>query len=73
MKLNYPILSDPTGKTAAAYKIYNKKRKFSGRFTFFIGTDGKIKHVIKLKGKDINAHGKTIAKQLDKMGVKKKK
>jgi peroxiredoxin Q/BCP len=71
LKLNYPILSDPSGKVAKSYGIYNAKRGFSGRRTFFIGTNGKIVHIIK-KVKT-GTHGADIAKQLKKLGVKTKK
>ena len=45
LELDYPILSDPSGKTADDYGIYNKEKKFSARVTFIIGKDGKIAHI----------------------------
>jgi peroxiredoxin Q/BCP len=42
IKADYPILSDPTAKTAQAYGIYNADRKVANRVTFYIGKDGKI-------------------------------
>ena len=67
MDLDYPILSDPDGKAAKAYGIYNEARGFSGRVTFFIGKDGKVLHVEKkVKTKD---HGKQIIDKLKELKV----
>lgn len=67
MDLDYPILSDPDGKVATAYGIYNKARGFSGRVTFFISKEGKILHVEKkVKTKD---HGKQIIDKLKELKV----
>ena len=40
-KADFPILSDPTKQTAAAYGVLNKGG-FASRWTFYIGKDGKI-------------------------------
>ena len=45
LELDYPILSDPEGKTADDYGIYNNEKKFSARVTFIIGKDGRIAHI----------------------------
>jgi len=71
LDLDYPILSDPTGATAAAYGIYNADRNIANRTTFFIGPDGKILAVeSKVNTQD---HGKQIAEKLKQLGVKEKK
>jgi thioredoxin-dependent peroxiredoxin len=40
-KADFPLLSDPTKKTAEAYGVLNPKG-FASRWTFYIGKDGKI-------------------------------
>ena len=39
---DFPLLSDPTKETAGAYGVLNTERGFANRWTFYIGTDGKI-------------------------------
>ena len=42
---DFPILADPTQKTAEAYgvlKEYGKLGRLANRWTFYIGPDGKI-------------------------------
>ena len=42
---DFPILADPTQKTAEAYgvlKDYGKMGRLANRWTFYIGPDGKI-------------------------------
>jgi len=71
LKLDYPILSDPGKKTAAAYGVVDASRPLPQRWTFFIGKDGKILAI----DKEVNAanHGAAIAERLTKLGVPKKK
>lgn len=64
LKLDYPILSDPDGKTAKAYGIYSK-RGFSSRVTFYIDSDGKISHIEKKV--NVRDHGKQIVETLAKL------
>ena len=40
-KADFPLLSDPTKKTAEAYGVLNP-RGMASRWTFYIGSDGKI-------------------------------
>jgi peroxiredoxin Q/BCP len=40
-KADFPLLSDPTKKTAEAYGVLNAKG-MANRWTFYIGKDGKI-------------------------------
>lgn len=67
--LDYPILSDPSKKTATDYGILND-RGMSNRVTFYIGADGKILYVDKSVKTD--THGADIAKKLAELGVPKK-
>lgn len=68
LKLDYPILSDPDGKTAKAYGIYNGT--FAGRSTFFIDKNGKIAYIDTKV--NVSSHGADIARKLDELGVSKK-
>jgi peroxiredoxin Q/BCP len=70
LKLDFPILSDPTKKTAEAYGVVHEGRPVPERWTFYIGADGKIKAI----DQKVNAkeHGKDMAKQLEDLGVPKK-
>jgi len=45
-KADFPLLSDPTKKTAEAYGVLNEKG-FSSRWTFYIGKDGRIAYIDK--------------------------
>ena len=68
--LDFPILSDPSKETAKAYGVVHEGRPVAERWTFYIGTDGKVKAV----DQKVNAaqHAKDIVKQLEQLGVKKK-
>jgi peroxiredoxin Q/BCP len=68
--LDYPILSDPDGKTATAYGIYNPERKAAMRHTFYIGKDGKILAIDTTVKTE--THGADVAKKLGELGVEKK-
>jgi peroxiredoxin Q/BCP len=70
LSLDFPILSDPTKKTAAAYGVLNPERGVAQRWTFYIGPDGKIKAIDKMVNTAEAA--KEISEQLDELGVPKK-
>ena len=69
LKLDYPILSDPSKETAEAYGVVHEGRAFPERWTFYIDAEGKIAFVDK-KVK-AGAHGGDIVKKLEELGVKK--
>jgi thioredoxin-dependent peroxiredoxin len=70
LELDYPILSDPDGKVATKYGIYNAERNAASRTTFVIGADGKILQIdSEVKVAD---HATDIAQALAKLGVLKK-
>ena len=71
LKLDYPILSDPQKKVAKDYGVLNEQRGVANRWTFYIGEDGKIKHID--KSVKAASHGKDIAAKLKELGVKEKK
>jgi thioredoxin-dependent peroxiredoxin len=71
LKLDYPILSDPSKKVAQAYGVVDEKRPVAQRWTFYIGEDGKILHIEKKV--QTKSHGKDIAAKLKELGVEEKK
>ncbi len=71
LELDYPILSDPDKKVAEAYGVVHEGRSNPERWTFFIGDDGKIKHIDK-KVKSAS-HGEDIVEKLKELKVEKKK
>lgn len=64
--IDYPILSDPDRNVARAYGVIGASG-FPSRWTFYIGTDGRIleidKHV------QVSTHGKDVAARLTELGV----
>ncbi len=71
LKLDYPILSDPSRAAAAAYGVVNTLRPHPQRWTFYIGKNGKILYIDK-KVK-AGSHGKDVAARLEKLDVDAKK
>ncbi len=67
LELDYPILSDPGRKVAAAYGVVDAMRKVPRRWTFYIGVDGKILAIDK-KVKPAS-HATDVAGRLEKLGV----
>ena len=64
--LDFPILSDPTKETAKAYGVLAPSG-FASRWTFYIGTDGRIAAI----DKDVHApsHGRDVVAQLRALKV----
>jgi len=70
LKVDYPILSDPEGKTATALGVFNADKKFANRYTVYIGKDGKILFIdTKVTAA---SHGTDVAAKLKELGVAKK-
>lgn len=67
LNLDYPILSDPEKTVASAYGVVHEGRSLPERWTFFIGTDGKILHI----DKNVNpaTHGQDCADKLRELKV----
>ena len=63
---HFPILSDPTRKTAQAYGVLNE-RGTARRWTFYIDKDGRIAHIDKAVRPDTSAED--IALKLTELGV----
>jgi peroxiredoxin Q/BCP len=68
--LDFPVLSDPTKGVAEAYGVVHPGRAFAERWTFYIGTDGKILSIDKSVA--TQAHGRDVAEKLNELGVAKK-
>jgi peroxiredoxin Q/BCP len=68
---DYPILSDPEGKTAKDYGVINAQGNMAQRWTFYIGKDGKIAAI----DKKINTKkaGEDVVAKLKELGVPEKK
>ena len=68
LEADYPILSDPTKETARAFGVVGKVMPWASRWTFYIGTDGRILYV----DKDVkpSTAGADIAARLRALGVK---
>jgi peroxiredoxin Q/BCP len=69
--LDYPILSDSAKQVATSYGVVTPERQFAQRWTFYIGTDGKILH-IERKVSPATA-GQDIVTKLGELGIAKKK
>lgn len=70
VEADYPILSDPEKKVAAAYGVVTPERQLASRWTFYIGPDGKIL-AIDQKVSPRTA-GADIVTKLQELGVKKR-
>ncbi len=71
LELDYPILSDPQGDVARAYGVIDDDRRVPYRWTFIIGTDGKILAIDK-KVRSAT-HGADVAAKLKELGIMRKK
>jgi peroxiredoxin Q/BCP len=70
LELDYPILSDPDGKVAAAYGVRLPLIGVASRWTFYIGTDGRILDIDKKV--TAGSHGAAVAQRLEALGVPRK-
>ena len=69
LKLDYPILSDPSKDSAKAFGVLNE-RGMANRWTFYISKDGKIAEIDRKVNTE--THGKDIAAKLKDLGVSAK-
>ena len=69
LSLDYPILSDPSGKAATAFGVLRPDGKAANRVTFVIGKDGKILAVDDKVATP--THAQDLAKKLESLGVAK--
>lgn len=66
MEADYPILSDPSKDVATAYGVIGRMG-FPSRWTFYIGTDGRILHID--KSVNTSSAGADVAAKLAALGV----
>lgn len=71
LKLDYPILCDPSKKTAESYGVVDQNRPNPQRWTYYIGPDGKILHID--KAVKTGSHGADVVAKLRELGVPEKK
>jgi peroxiredoxin Q/BCP len=67
LDLDYPILSDPSGKAATAFGVLRPDGKAAARVTFIIGKDGKVLDVDSKVATD--THAQDLAKKLESLGI----
>jgi thioredoxin-dependent peroxiredoxin len=67
---DYPILSDPDGEVALAYGVTGMIQRWASRWTFYIGTDGKILFID--KNVKPATHAEDVVAKLKELGVKEK-
>jgi len=66
---DFPILANPQKDVATAYGVLSPAG-FARRWTFYIGTDGKILHIDKQVS--TGTAGDDLARKLGELGVKRK-
>jgi peroxiredoxin Q/BCP len=66
---DFPILANPTKDVATAYGVLSPAG-FARRWTYYIGTDGKILHIDKQVS--TATAGDDLARKLGELGVKRK-
>ena len=71
LSADFPILADGDKSVAEAYGVLNPAGTTANRWTFYIGTDGKILAVDKKI--DVKTAGADIAAKLGELGVAKAK
>jgi peroxiredoxin Q/BCP len=69
LQLDFPLLSDPTKKTATAYGVLNE-RGMANRWTFFIDKNGKISAIDQKVNPE--GYGQTVAAKLKDLGIASK-
>jgi peroxiredoxin Q/BCP len=69
VEADYPILADPSKKVANVYGVLGRFGVAS-RWTFYIGTDGRIVHID--KAVRTSSAGQDVAAKLTELGVAKK-
>ncbi len=67
LDLPHPILGDPEKKVARAYGVVTDERPVPRRWTFYIGTDGRILYIDKQVTAD--GHGEEVPARLKELGI----
>ena len=68
--VDFPILGDPKKTAARAYGVVDDQQPVARRWTFYIGTDGRILAID--KNVQCSSHAQDVAKKLRELGVKEK-
>ena len=68
--VDYPLLSDPTRQVALAYGVVKDGQGYAARWTFYIGTDGKILFID--KAIDPATAGEDVVRRLSELGVSRR-
>jgi peroxiredoxin Q/BCP len=71
LEADYPILSDPDKKAAAAYGVLKSESGLANRWTFYVGKDGKLLFVDRKV--NVRTAGQDLAAKLGELGVTKAK
>lgn len=69
--VDYPILSDPTKTVATAYGVVDRDQPFASRWTFYIGTDGRITYIDKHVSP--GSSGQDVVAKLAELGVARRR
>lgn len=69
--VDYPLLSDPSKTVATAYGVVDADQPFASRWTFYIGSDGRIAYVDKRVRP--MTHGQAVASKLAELGVARRR
>ena len=67
---DYPILSDPDRRAAKAYGVARDDKSPAIRWTFYIGSDGKVLDIDRQVTP--STHGRDVAAKLAELGVKRR-
>jgi peroxiredoxin Q/BCP len=68
--LDFPILSDPGKQVASAYGVVTPERQVAQRWTFYIGTDGRILYVDRKVSP--STAGQDLVARLGELGIVRK-
>jgi peroxiredoxin Q/BCP len=68
--VTFPILGDPSMTAARAYGVVDDQQSVARRWTFYIGTDGRILAIDKKV--QCASHAQDVARKLGELGVKEK-
>jgi peroxiredoxin Q/BCP len=67
LDLDYPILSDPGKDVARAYGVVAGDKAYASRWTFYIGSDGRILYIDTQVS--VASHGQDVTERLKTLGI----
>ena len=70
LALPFPVLSDPDKQAAAAYGVLVGRSRSTRRWTFYIGTDGRLLYVDRAVVAD--SHGEEVPARLNALGIRRR-